>query len=100
MSLFAPEDKMNSPCLSELFLNSFSNSCFFVVGIIWGYSGELFCRLKDYIVELVDIPITATCGIREQYGNTICWVVDILSTRRRTRTRKLFECPGGGLVRV
>ncbi len=72
MSLFAPEDKMNSPRLSELFLNSFSNSCFVVVGIIGGYSGQLFCRLKDHIVELVDIPITATSGIGHQCDDTIC----------------------------
>ena len=49
MSLFAPEDKMNSPRLSELFLNSFSNSCFVVVGILGGILASFFVGLNTIL---------------------------------------------------
>ena len=48
---------MNSPRLSELFLNSFSNSCFVVVGIIWGYSGQFFFGLKTLLWNLLTFQL-------------------------------------------
>src|SRR5438552_1982803 len=57
MSLFTPEDKMNSPRLSELFLNSFSNSCFVVVGISGGILASFFVGLNTILWNLLTFQL-------------------------------------------